>query len=279
MKVRLPSSHLDDRVEAQLPPGKHHDDNDQRSPSHVVQILLVAGEGPEVGEQAQAERGDADQQSRPEEQRSPREFEERRGGEERDEQPEGGDSEGGQVLVHRGPGLLEDGDDVEGHHGEARAAVENVERLGDDERFEESSAGENPQFARYFLPECLQSELPVLSELLQLLLSLTVAPQSLQGPLRLLQSVLLSQPVGSLRDLAQSSQGQQDGGDEEPDQGPPLDQQGQAEGEAETQTETDVGRVTKTSSQLLAGRLGYVDQHIGVHQSISQTLHLTVSSS
>ena len=113
----------------------------------MVQVLLVAGQGAEVGEQAQAERGDADQQSRPEEQRPPRDFEESRGGEEGDEQPEGGDSEGGKVFVHRGSGLLEDGDDVEGHHGEARATVEDVERLGDHERFEESSAGDNPQFA------------------------------------------------------------------------------------------------------------------------------------
>ena len=86
----------------------------------MLQIWLIAGQGAEVGEEAEAEHGDADQQSRAEEQRAPRDFQERRRGEERDEQPEGGDREGGEVFVHRGAGLLEDGDDVEGHHGEER---------------------------------------------------------------------------------------------------------------------------------------------------------------
>ena len=156
-------SYLDDGVEAQLSPSKHHDDNDQRSPAgvfndqsvlaspawsppEVLQRLLIAGQCPEVGVEAQAEHGEADQQSRAEEQGAPRELQQRRGGEERDKEPEGGDSEGGEVFVHRAPGLLEDGDDVEGHHGEAGAAVEDVEGLSNHERFEESSAGENSQF-------------------------------------------------------------------------------------------------------------------------------------
>ena len=219
----LLKSYLDDGVEAQLSPGKHHDDNDQRSPAgvfnnqsvlaspscrppEVLQILLIAGQCPEVGVEAQAEHGEADHQGRAEEQGPPRELQQRSGGEERDEEPEGGDSEGGEVFVHRAPGLLEDGDDVEGHHGETRAAVEDVEGLGDHERFEESPAGEKPQFAPDLLPEGLPPDLPlpVLPELLQLLLSLAVAPQPGQGPLSLLQSVLLSQPVGSLGDLAQT---------------------------------------------------------------------------
>ena len=211
------SFYLDDGVESQLPSGKHHDDNQQwgpagllndqsvitspcpsYSPPELLQIFLIAGPSPEEGEEAETEHGEADQQSRAEEQRSPREFEERGGGEERDEEPEGGDREGGEVFVHRGAGLLKDGHDVESHHGETGAAVEDVERLGYHERFEEGSAGENPQSVCYFLPEGLQFDPPVLSELLHLLLSLVVAPQPLQGPLSLLQSVLLGQPVWSL---------------------------------------------------------------------------------
>ena len=176
------------------------------------------------------------------------------------------------MLVNTGPGLLKDSDDVEGHHGESRAAVEDVERLSYQERFEKRSTGENLQLGLDLLHDGLVLVPSVLvGELLHLLLRVTVAPEQCQGLDSLLDLVPLGQPVRSLRDQAEAQEREEDGSDEEPGEGPPGDQQGEGEGESESQTLTDVDHVTQTSPQFLAGDLSYVDSQVREHHSVTKT--------
>ena len=74
--------------------------------------------------------------------------------------------------------------------------------------------------------------------------------------------------------LPEAQQGEEDGGCEEPGEGPPGHQQGQGEGEAEAQALADVDHVTQTSSQLRAGDLCYVDCQVGEHHPVCKALHI-----
>ena len=178
------------------------------------------------------------------------------------------------MLVNTGPGLLKDSDDVEGHHGESRAAVEDVERLSYQERFEKRSTGENLQLGLDLLHDGLVLVPSVLvGELLHLLLRVTVAPEQCQGLDSLLYLVPLGQPVRSLRDEAEAQEREEDRGDEDPGEGPPGDQHGEGEGQTEAQTEADVDHIAQTSPELLAGDLGDVDEDVGVHHAVPQSLH------